>query len=221
MMARLKITVNLIKKLIIALVATTLLVFSLANLWVVLSTRSSIDFETGNLPHNDVALVLGTSTKLASGYDNPYFQTRIETAYRLFQSGKVKHFLLRGDNRTIYYNEPLDMQKALIEKGVPDSLITLDYAGLRTLDSVVRCKEIFGQSKFTIITQKFHAHRALFISQYYDLDAVAYIAASPPLGFSWKVKMREMLARPLAILDLYVFGKEPKHWGKKEFIEVN
>ena len=112
------------------------------------------------------------------------------------------------------------MQKALIGKGVPDSLITLDFAGLRTLDSIVRCKEIFGQSKFTIITQKFHAHRALFISQYYDVDAVAFIAPSPPLEFSWKVKVREMLARPLAILDLYVFGKEPKHGGKQEFIDV-
>lgn len=211
---------NRIKRLIIALVVTTLLIFIVANLWVVLATKSAIDFQTDNLPQNDVALVLGTSKKLISGYDNPYFRTRIETAYRLFKSGKVKHFLLSGDNRTIYYNEPLDMQKALIEKGVPDSLITLDYAGLRTLDSVIRCKEIFGQSKFTIITQKFHAHRALFISQYYDLDAVAYIAPSPPLEFSWKVKIREMLARPLAILDLYVFGKEPKHWGEREFIDV-
>ena len=220
MTAHLKRIGNRIKKLAIGLSATTVLVFISTNLWVVQATKSSIDFQAQDLPENDVALVLGTSKKLASGYDNPYFQTRIETAYQLFRSGKVKHFLLSGDNRTIYYNEPVDMQKALIEKGVPDSLITLDYAGLRTLDSVVRCKEIFGQSKFTIITQKFHAHRALFISQYYDLDAVAYIAPSPPLGFSWKVKMREMLARPLAILDLYVFGKEPKHWGKKEFIDV-
>ena len=221
MTAPLKIIGKRIKIFVITLLATIIFIFVFANVWVVIATRSSIDFETDNLPYNDVALVLGTSKKLASGYENPYFKARIETAYRLFKSGKVKHFLLSGDNRTIYYNEPVDMQKALIEKGVPDSLITLDYAGLRTLDSIVRCKEIFGQSRFTIITQKFHAHRALFISQYYHLDAVAYIAPSPPLGFSWKVKMRETLARPLAILDLYIFGKEPKHWGDKEFIEIN
>ena len=202
------------------LATAAILAFVVANLWVVLSTKSAIGFQTDTLPHNDVALVLGTSKKLAGGHDNPYFLTRIETAYYLFKSGKVKHFLVSGDNRTIYYNEPVDMQKALIEKGVPDSIITLDYAGLRTLDSVVRCKEIFGQSKFTIITQKFHAHRALFISRYYGLDAVAFIAPSPPLRFSWKVKMREMLARPLAILDLYVFGKEPRHGGDKEYIEL-
>ncbi|MDN5216750.1 ElyC/SanA/YdcF family protein [Fulvivirgaceae bacterium BMA12] len=212
--------INRGKKLLLGLAGLALLVFLIANLWIILATKSSINFQTKNLPENDVAIVLGTSKKLISGDQNPYFRTRIETAYRLFESGKVKHFLLSGDNRTKYYNEPADMQKALIEKGVPDSLITLDFAGLRTLDSIVRCKEIFGQSKFTIVTQKFHAHRALFISQYYNIDAVAFIAPSPPLEFSWKVKVREMLARPLAILDLYVFGKEPKHRGKQEFIEV-
>jgi SanA protein len=37
------------------------------------------------------------------------------------------------------------MQNALIKAGIPKSHITLDYAGFRTLDSVVRAKEVFGQ----------------------------------------------------------------------------
>ena len=109
------------------------------------------------------------------------------------------------------------MQKALVQKGVPDSLITLDYAGLRTLDSVVRSKEIFGQNRIIIITQSFHCYRALFISQFYEIDALALVAEAPP---SWetaiKIYFREFFARPKAVLDLYVLKTAPRHLGDKE-----
>ena len=98
------------------------------------------------------------------GSPNPFFEKRIETAAELYRIGKIDHFILSGDNRSMYYNEPMAMLKALLKKGVPASAITLDYAGLRTLDSIVRCKQIFGQNKIIIITQPFHSYRALFIS---------------------------------------------------------
>jgi SanA protein len=108
------------------------------------------------------------------------------------------------------------MQKALIKKGVPATAITLDYAGLRTLDSVVRSKEIFGQDKITIITQPFHSYRALFISHYYNIDAVAMVAGEPDYDYSVKVRIREYFARTKAILDLYIFKTAPKFLGQRE-----
>ena len=114
----------------------------------------------------------------------------------------------------------MEMRKALMNKGVPATAITLDYAGLRTLDSIIRCKTIFGQNKITIITQPFHSYRALFISHYYDVDAVAMVAEEPEFENSVKVRVREYFARPKAVLDLYFFKTSPIFLGEKEQLKV-
>src|SRR6188472_3791841 len=121
-----------------------------SNLWVVWSTRDRVFADLESLPANDVAVVLGTSNKLINGSPNPFFEYRIKTAAALYAIGKIRHLIVSGDNRTKYYNEPLEMKRALVKAGVPDSVITLDYAGLRTLDTIVRCKEVFGQDNVTI-----------------------------------------------------------------------
>jgi SanA protein len=113
------------------------------------------------------------------------------------------------------------MRKALIKEGVPATAITLDYAGLRTLDSVVRSKKIFGQDRITIITQPFHSYRALFISSYYGIDAVAMVTEEPELEKSFKVRIREYFARTKAVLDLYIFKTAPRFLGRKEQININ
>jgi SanA protein len=191
------------------------------NVWVVWSTEGGIYSNAALLPDHRVALVLGTSNKTVSGKPNPYFEKRIETAAQLFAGGKIDHFIVSGDNRSIYYNEPIEMRKALLKRGIPGAAITLDYAGLRTLDSIIRCKQIFGQEKITIITQPFHSYRALFISQYYGLDAVAMVADEPNFENSIKVRLREYIARPLAVLDLYVFKTAPRFLGEKEEVKVS
>lgn len=191
-----------------------------SNIWIVSSTSEKVFTQYDSLTDSRVALVLGTSHLLTTGAPNPFFDNRMETAAALFKSGKVQHFIVSGDNRTKYYNEPLEMKRALMKLGIPSSAITLDYAGLRTLDSVVRSKEIFGQEKITIVTQTFHCYRALFISDYYGIDAVAYVANEPEAEVTEKVHWREYLARAKAILDLYVLKTSPKHLGQKEPIQL-
>ena len=186
----------------------------LANLWVENSTSDKVYSNTETIPAHEVAVVLGTSARLGKGQPNPFFEYRIKTASELYHAGKVKYFIVSGDNRTKYYNEPEEMKKALVKSGVPDSVITLDYAGLRTLDTIVRCKEIFGQDTITIITQSFHCNRALFISKYYDMNAVA--VTTDEVDFGPRIYMREYFARAKAVLDLYIFKTSPRHLGEKE-----
>lgn len=178
-------------------------------------TYDSID----DIVYSDVALVLGTSRSVNGVDENPYFTYRIAAATELYLSGKVKHILVSGDNSSMHYNEPRDMRHALIERGVPDSCITMDFAGLRTLDSVVRSRKIFQQKRVTIVSQEFHNYRALFIAQHYGLDAVAYNAPMPS-NAAYKITMREYLARPKALLDLYILGTQPKFLGDKITIRV-
>lgn len=203
---------------ILGILVTTLMLC--ANLWVVISTEDKVLTDINSLDGHKVALVLGTSKRLSSGASNPFFENRIKAAAELFHKGKITHFILSGDNRTRNYNEPMEMKKSLVELGVPDSVITLDYAGLRTLDSIVRSKEIFGQEKITIITQSFHSYRALFISNYYNIDAVALVAEDSTTEASFRVYIRECFARTKAVLDLYVLNTSPRHLGEKEPLDI-
>lgn len=204
----------------LVLVITTFLLVALSNWWVIKSTEDRVITDISTFKGPNVALVLGTSNKLRNGSANPFFENRIKAAAELFREGKVSHFILSGDNRSIYYNEPMDMKKALIVLGVPDSAITLDYAGLRTLDSIVRSKEIFGQNKITIITQPFHSYRALFISNFYDIEAVALVAQEPNNDASFNIYLREYFARTKAVLDLYILKTAPRHLGEKEPLSI-
>lgn len=189
----------------------------LGNWWVIHRTTEDVFHNESELPSNPVGLVLGTSSRLPDGSPNPYFDSRMKSAASLFHKGKIHHIIVSGDNRTRFYNEPVEMQKALVALQVPDSCITLDYAGLRTLDSIIRSKEVFGQNRLTIITQPFHSYRAIFISQYYDIDAVALTTdEEAPAESVARVYLREYLARAKAILDLYVLKTGPRHLGAKE-----
>ena len=196
------------------------LLLLIGNWWVIRSTQQDIFSDYTKLPTNRVGLVLGTSSRLSNGSPNPFFDNRMQVAADLYRLGKVSHIIVSGDNRTRYYNEPQMMKRALVNLGVPDSAITLDYAGLRTLDSVIRSKEIFGQDHITIITQPFHSYRAIFISHYYDIDAVAMVVQELPQDTSVKIYVREYFARAKAILDLYILKTAPHHLGDKEPIAI-
>ncbi len=192
-----------------AIVAFAGAIFALANLWV-LSYRPQTDIAVV-LPR-EYALVLGTSKFTFSGMVNPYYRYRILAASELYLAGKVKKIILSGDNSTRYYNEPETMRTDLIESGVPNEDIILDFAGFSTLDSVARCKNKFGVKNPIIVTQKYHLHRALFLANHYGMDGAIGYSAKAPEGASFRVRneSREALARVKAVLDAKVFGTKPK-----------
>ncbi|WP_236614002.1 SanA/YdcF family protein [Nafulsella turpanensis] len=185
-----------------------------------MSTSHRVYTELEEVPLTETALVLGTSKRFANGEPNTYFEHRMDAAASLFKEGKIKHLLLSGDNRTPYYNEPADMQAALEKRGIPVSAFSSDKAGLRTLDSVVRSNEIFGSEEILVVTQRFHTYRAVFIGQHYGINTYAYAAKSLPLRASANLLFREFLARPMAVIDLYILQKEPSEMGKEDLLEL-
>jgi len=167
------------------------------------------------IPARPVALVLGTVKFVGGNRLNYYFKYRMEAAERLYKAGKVKHFILSGDNHRKGYDEPTDMKDDLMARGVPESAITLDYAGFRTLDSVVRCKEIFSQAEPIVISQPFHNARAIFIGDHYGMKIVGLNARSPGGIYPLRQVLREYAARVKAILDIHVLHKQPHFLGEK------
>ncbi|OQY29384.1 MAG: hypothetical protein B6244_04000 [Candidatus Cloacimonetes bacterium 4572_55] len=213
-----------IKNLILLTPILLALTIVVCNFLIIYGVGDRIYSNIEQVPENDVGLVLGTSKRLTTGEPNLYFHYRMCAAADLYHAGKVKHLLVSGDNRFRNYNEPIDMKNALVDLGVPDSLVTLDYAGFRTLDSVVRSNKVFCQNKITIISQRFHNYRAVFIGLRYEIDAIAYCANDVPPTRSYlsmKVRVRELLARVKTILDLYILHKQPKFLGEKIEIIVD
>ena len=166
------------------------------------------------VPKNKVGLVLGTSNKLSNGRQNPYYSYRINATIALFKSGKIEFVLVSGDNATQYYNEPTTIKKDLIAGGIPQEKIFLDYAGFRTLDSMVRAKEVFGLERVTVISQKFHNQRAIYLAERKGLTAVGFNATDVTGNSGLKVHLREYLARVKVFIDL-VFNTQPKFYGER------
>lgn len=170
-------------------------------------------FTVSSVPQRKVGLVLGCVRYLANGRENLFFKYRIQKADELFKSGKIQVILVSGDNSRKGYNEPLDMRDALLDKGIPHEKIVLDYAGFRTLDSVLRASKVFGQTDCIVISQNFHTRRALFIGNTKGMKLVGVPAKSVQGIGGIQIRMREVLARVKMMLDLFILDKSPKYLG--------
>ncbi len=175
--------------------------------------RQGIYTDINSIPNRPYGLLLGTSKYFAKNTPNLFYSNRLLAADELFKAKKIDYLLLSGDNRTVEYNEPRTMYKDLKKMGIPDAFMYMDYAGFRTLDSVIRADQVFKAHSITIITQKFHCERALFIAKYHNIDAICF-AAEYPSGYTF-VRIREFFARLQAIWDLLI-EKEPHFLGKPE-----
>ena len=183
--------------------------------WHVRAIAAGRHFESvDDVPARRVALVLGCSPRVKGGRENVYFRGRVDAAAELWHSGKVRYLLVSGDNRTVYYNEPAVMKEALLSRGVAEERIVLDYAGRRTLDSVVRAKEVFRLEELIIVSQSFHNERALFLAEMHGLDAVGFDAPAFRGPGSLRNQLRESMARVKACLDVYVLDTQPHFLGE-------
>lgn len=175
--------------------------------------RDRIFDQADEIPYRPYAVVLGTSKYVATGRTNDYYTYRLEAAKTLVDHQKVSYLLLSGDNRTQQYNEPRTMLRDLRKMGIPEDHLFQDFAGFRTLDSIVRANKVFQVPAYTIISQKFHCERALLIAKYYDINAICFVAKQPKTYFT--VRIREMFARVKAIFDL-IIGVQPYFLGEPE-----
>jgi SanA protein len=188
--------------------------------WIAMSGKGRCHDEVKATPEAPVAVVLGTSARLADGRANLFFLPRMEAAASLFKAGKVKALIVSGDNGSQGYDEPTEMKRVLVQMGVPEAQIVCDYAGFRTLDSVVRAREVFGQQRVIFVSQPFHNARAIYLAKAFGIEAWGLNAADVPVALSVKTYLREKLACVKAVLDVNVLGTRPKFLGEKVPVPV-
>ncbi|WP_446469515.1 outer membrane permeability protein SanA [Xenorhabdus stockiae] len=196
---------------LILIIAVFILSAIMLDRWISWKTAPYIFDDLRQLPEREVGMVLGTSKYYKAGAYNQYYFYRIQGAVNAYNSEKVKYLLLSGDNAQHSYNEPNTMRRDLIKAGIPASKIVMDFAGFRTLDSVVRTRKVFDTNDFTIITQRFHCERALFIAMHMGIEAQCYAVSSPKNMMT--IRFREVFARLGAWADLYILKREPRFLG--------
>lgn len=205
------------KKAIKFLIFSVLIIFSLiffSNKLVEIKSENRTYTDVNLIPNAYVGILLGTSKMLNSGYENLYYRYRIDATIKLYKAGKIQRILISGDNSRKEYDEPNDMRNDLIVGGIDSNHIVLDYAGFRTFDSMKRLKEIFGQDTATVISQKFHNERAIYIASKMDIELNGFNAKDVDTYYGFKTQLREYLARVKTVLD-FIIGVEPKFLGEK------
>jgi SanA protein len=172
-----------------------------------------------DVPPRRVALVLGCSKFAPSGNINLFYKRRLQAALDLYESGVVTRILVSGDNSREGYDEPTFMKEDLVALGVPEAHIQRDFAGFRTLDSVLRASKVFQLDGFVAVSQEFHCLRAVYLAREAGLDAVGYCAQDVGGATGAKIRLREVAARLMAVVDMRVLNKQPKFLG--EPIEIS
>ena len=177
----------------------------LCNLVIVQYSSDRVYDDVNEIPYKEVGLLLGTSPNTAKGAKNIYFTYRIDAAVKLYKAKKIGRILISGDGREKNYDEPKYMRRHLIKRGIPANKITLDKKGLRTHDSVINAQKNYNLSEFTVISQKFHNERAIFLAGRRGMDAIGFNAKDAPNQkgkAATKIKIRELLARVKVFADL-------------------
>lgn len=185
------------------------------------SSAGKLYSSTAEIPHRRVGLLLGCSRQLGNGTPNPFFNSRIRAATDLFHAGKVDYLLVSDDNHTRGYDEATDMTNGLLQAGIPANRIYSDCAGFRTLDSILRARDVFGLREITVISQQFHNERAIFLASHSGMDGIGYNAQDEDLGDVSGTHRRETFAKFKAVLDVYVLRTKPHFLGSRVAIGVD
>ena len=163
-------------------------------------------YTQASAPQVDAAIVFGAAV-YADGRLSSVLRDRMDTAIDLYTSGKVNRILVSGDNQADHYDEPGAMKAYAVARGVPESAVEPDQAGLRTYDTCYRAREIFGIEQAVLVTQTFHLPRALFTCRGLGLSAIGVSADQRPYRAARWYEVREIAATLRAAWD--VVRREP------------
>ena len=161
--------------------------------------------DASRLPDVDVALVLGTAPIGPEGGPNVYFVRRLDAAAALWKAGKVKYLIVSGSDV-----EPDAMRDGLIARGVPAAAIYRDPAGDRTWDSVLRARDVFGQKRLIIVSQRFHLSRALFLANHAGIEAWSFEARDVDSPYSVFTELRRFPSALRAFFDVWTEAPPPQ-----------
>ena len=189
-------------------VVVTVLFLIFGCYYIVVWNASGRTFDwVDDIPHNNAGLLLATSPITPGGAHNYYFDNRIKAADELYKAGKIDFIIASGGDYTQKNgcNEPQAILDSLAARGVPADRIILDYEGTRTFNSIAKAGQIYNLKSLTLISQKYHNERAIYLADKYGIKAIGYNAQPSPIRKNRiKNTLREFLARPKMFIDILI-----------------
>lgn len=108
----------------------------------------------------DCAIVFGNKVHL-TGKPSDRLTARLDAAFELYKSGKVRKILVSGGIGTEGHDEAVVMADYLVQKGLNAELIIVDSYGYNTSKTSLNSVKLLGKSTSVIaVTQQFHVSRA-------------------------------------------------------------
>lgn len=169
--------------------------------------------DVSSIPYRRVGVLLGCPPRLSKGGTNLFFGHRIAAAVQLLKAHKIDYVIASGDKNVLGCDEPTAMKRSLVDAGVPAERVYCDFGGFRTLESVMRAKEVYGQTNVTIISQNFHNQRAIYIARGAGIDAIGFNATDVDSYGSFLTRLRELFARVRSVPDVRLLGMRPRFAG--------
>lgn len=192
-----KISLIIIASILLLLVGVSSVCYTIVNR----ATHKRIYSSIKTIPHNTYGLLLGTSPVTPKGWPNQDFRYRVMGAEQLYKAGKIDTIIASGGDFSNIsrdgWNEVKAMHDSLVARGVPPERIITDYDGRRTVFSVRNVKNKYRLDSITVISQKFHCERAIYIADHSEIAAIGYDAGNHPI-FKRDITgthLRENLAR--------------------------
>jgi SanA protein len=158
-------------------------------------------------PSVDTALVLGTAPIGPEGGPNRYFVYRLDAAAALWKAGKARTLIVSGSRTGPDYDEPAAMEAGLVARGVPVEAIRRDNDGDRTRYSILRARDVFGQSRLLIVSQRFHLGRALYIAHRAGLEAWGVEARDVDHPYSVFTELRRYPSALIGLAEAWASGR--------------
>jgi SanA protein len=186
------------------------------NYYVKSSTKTRIYYSVKKFPKNDVGIIFGAG--INGNQPSKYLKDRLDAGILLYKMKRINKILLSGDNGREEYDELTVMKNYCREHGVDTTKIFIDYAGFDTYSTMYRAKHIFKIKRATLISQKYHLNRAIYIGNKLGIKSVGFSANNGEyLGYNY-VCFREYGSIFKSFFDV-LRNREPKFLGNP--IDIN
>ncbi|SCY83537.1 SanA protein [Flavobacterium anhuiense] len=180
------------------------------NYYVKSSTKTKIYYSAKKFPKNDVGIIFGAG--INGNQPSKYLKDRLDAGIMLWKAKRINKILLSGDNGRDEYDELTVMKNYCYNHGVDTTKIFIDYAGFDTYSTMYRAKHIFKIKRSTLISQKYHLNRAIYIGQKLGIKCVGYSANKGEyLGYKY-VCFREYGSIFKSFFDV-LRNREPRFLG--------
>ncbi|MEO8239757.1 MAG: ElyC/SanA/YdcF family protein [Flavobacterium sp.] len=180
------------------------------NVYVKSTTKNCIYHSLKRFPKNDVGIIFGAG--INGNQPSKYLKDRLDAGILLYKAKRINKILLSGDNGRDEYDELTVMKNYCFRHGVDTTRIFIDYAGFDTYSTMYRAKHIFKIKRATLISQKYHLNRAIYIGQKMGIKSVGYSANKGEYRGYEYVTFREYLSIFKSFFDV-LRDRDPRFSG--------